>query len=206
MLEARKRAERMSAAELGEAVAQARAGDSGAWGQLYREYGPGIFRLCRRVLPTREDAEDATMEIFLKVREKLGQYDPQRPFTAWLYKMAANHCWDVLRRRRVRQDLETGELEKLRLEHPDRGQLERMVEERTGAQVRAALSQLPARARMALTLRYYLDLSYDEIAEMLGVRRAFVGVVLLRARHELRELLSQRGSASADEMEARGTP
>ena len=48
-------------------------------------------------MPTREDAEDATMEIFLKVREKLGQYDPSRPFGAWLYRVAANHCLDLLR-------------------------------------------------------------------------------------------------------------
>jgi RNA polymerase sigma-70 factor (ECF subfamily) len=89
----------------------------------------------------------------------------------------------------VRQDLETGEVEQLPLEHPDPGQLERLVSERTTQQVRAALAVLPPRARMALVLRYYADLSYDEIAEALTVRRAFVGVVLLRARHQLREAL-----------------
>jgi len=45
-------------------------------------------------------------------------------------------------------------------------------------------------------LRYYSDMSYDEIAETLGVRRTFVGVVLLRARHQLREILGGRGAAS----------
>ncbi len=142
------------------------------------------------------------MEIFLKLREKLGQYDPSRPFTAWLYKVVANHCWDILRRRRVRQDLETGEVENLPLEHPDPGQLERLVEQRTSQEVRAALARMPARARMALVLRYYAEMSYDEIAEALGVRRAFVGVVLLRARHQLREALGQRGAAG---LAARGT-
>jgi len=53
---------------------------------------------------------------------------------------------------------------------------------------------LPARSRMALVLRYYSDMSYDEIAESLGVRRNFVGVVLLRARHQLREALAGHGS------------
>src|SRR3989304_3731691 len=65
-------------------LARARTGDAEAWGELYRQYGAQIFRFCRRTLPTREDAEDATMEIFLKVREKLGQYDANRPFGAWL--------------------------------------------------------------------------------------------------------------------------
>lgn len=172
-----------------DALARARSGDTEAWGELYRQYGAQIFRFCRRTLPTREDAEDAAMEIFVKVREKLGQYDPGRPFSAWLYKVAANHCWDTLRRRRVRQDLETGEVENLPLEHPDPGQLEQVVRERSNREVRAALEKLPARSRLALVLRYYSDLSYDEIAEALGVKRAFVGVVLLRARHQLREAL-----------------
>src|SRR6267142_270646 len=103
-----------------EAIARARAGDAEAWGELYREYAPAMFRFCRRALPTREDAEDATMEIFMKLKVKLVQYDATRSFSAWLYKVAANHYWDM---------------------------------------------------------------SYDEIADELGVRRAFVGVVLLRARH-----------------------
>jgi RNA polymerase sigma-70 factor (ECF subfamily) len=174
-------------------LARARGGDADAWGEIYRQYGAQIFRFCRRTLPSKEDAEDATMEIFMKLREKLGQYDSGRPFSAWLYKVAANHCWDTLRRRRVRQDLETGDVENMPLEHPDPGQLELVVQESSNQVVRAALQKLPARSRMALVLRYYSDLSYDEIAEALGVRRAFVGVVLLRARHQLREVLETKG-------------
>src|SRR5713101_4666535 len=118
---ARKEHERMSAAEISDALDQARAGNPDAWDQIYRQYAPAIFRFCRRAMPTREDAEDATSEVFMKVRERIGQYDASRPFTAWLYKVATNHCWDMLRRRRVRQDLETGEVENLPLEHPDPG-------------------------------------------------------------------------------------
>ena len=192
-MDPRKSLAEMSAAELGEVLAQVRAGDSNAWGELYRQFGPAIFRFCRRALPTREDAEDATTEVFMKVRQKLGTYDSSRPFTAWLYKVASNHCWDLLRRRRIRQDLETGELETLPLEHPDPSQLERIQLQHTNKEVRAGLSKLPDRARMALVLRYYADMSYDEIAQTLGVRRPFVGVLLLRARHQLREALGDAG-------------
>jgi len=185
----------------GDIIAQARAGSPDAWGELYKQYAGAIFRFCRRALPAKEDAEDATMEIFLKLREKISHYDASRPFTAWLYKVAANHCWDILRRRRVRQDLETGEIENLPLEHPDPSQLQRLVDQRTSQQVRSALAKLPARARMALVLRYYAEMSYDEIADSLGVRRPFVGVVLLRARHQLREALGQAGAAG---LSARG--
>jgi RNA polymerase sigma-70 factor (ECF subfamily) len=193
---------KMPGAELTETIARARTGNTEAWGELYKQYAPAIFRFCRRALPAREDAEDATTEIFMKIRGKLEQYDASRPFTAWLYKVSANHCWDTLRRRRIRQDLETGEVETLPLEHPDPGQLDQLMEQSTSQQVRAALAKMPSRARMALVLRYYSDMSYDEIADSLGVRRAFVGVVLLRARHQLREILTGKNLPHA---EARGT-
>ena len=64
-----------------ELIAQARTGDTQAWGDLYREYAPAIFRFCRRAMPTREDAEDATMEIFMKLRDKL---DPVRSIALFL--------------------------------------------------------------------------------------------------------------------------
>ena len=187
--------EGMGGEDLAATVARARAGDREAWGELYRLFAAPLFRFCRRVLPTREDAEDAAMDVFMKLKSKLGQYDPQRPFSAWLYKVAANHCWDLLRRRKIRQDLETEDAETLPLEHPDPGQLDQVISEQTSGGVRQALGRLSDRARMALVLRYYADMSFDEIAEALGLRRAFVGVVLLRARHELRQALIQGADA-----------
>jgi len=178
-------------------IVRARGGDTQAWGDLYREYAPAIFRFCRRAMPTREDAEDATMEIFMKLREKLGQYDTSRSFSAWLYKVAANHCWDLLRRRKARHDKDMEDIEELPLENPEPNQLEKLIEERSGEEVRRALNTLGARARMALVMRYYSDMSYDEIADALGVRRPFVGVVLLRARHELRDVLQGSGALAA---------
>src|SRR6266436_8910350 len=194
------RSDRMSAPGKPEptgAISRARTGDADAWGELYREYAPSIFRFCRRALPTREDAEDATMDIFMKLKDKLVQYDQSRSFTAWLYKVAANHCWDVLRRRKTRQDKETEDVDSMPLEHPDANQLERLIEQRTSQEVRKALDKLGGRARMALVMRYYSDMSYDEIADALGVRRAFVGVVLLRARHELRQALERTSALAA---------
>src|ERR1700728_2811795 len=138
-MERRKSIGEMSTAELADLLAQVRAGDSDAWGDLYGQYAPAIFRFCRRALPTR------------------------------------------------------GDLETLQLEHPDPSQLEQLQIDHDSKHVRAGLAKLPDRARMALVLRYYSDMSYDEIADTLGVRRAFVGVLLLRARHQLREVLAESG-------------
>ena len=87
--------------------------------------------------------------------------------------------------------------EALPLEHPEPSQLDRLQAEHASKEVRGGLAKLPDRARMALVLRYYADMSYDEIAETLGVRRAFVGVLLLRARHQLRDILRQSGADAA---------
>ncbi len=79
------------------------------------------------------------------------------------------------------------------LEHPDPGALEQLIEQHSNQEVRRALDRLPARSRMALVLRYFADMSYDDIAQTLGVRRTFVGVVLTAraiqiARHPARTL------------------
>jgi RNA polymerase sigma factor (sigma-70 family) len=142
-MERQKTAATMSDTGLAQVLSQVRAGDADAWGELYRRYAPAIFRFCRRLIPAREDAEDATTGIFMKVRQKLGTYDSSRPFTVWLYKVASNHCWDTLRRRRIRQDLETGDVDAPPLEHPDLGQLERLQAEHTSKEVRTGLARLP---------------------------------------------------------------
>src|SRR5258707_2388395 len=167
------RPERMSApgkTEPTEAIARARAGDAEAWGELYRDFAPAIFRFCRRALPTREDAEDATMEIFMKLRDKLSQYDETRSFSAWRYKLAANHCWDLLRRRKIRQDKETDDLENVPLAHPDPSQLDRMIEQRSSEEVRRAARKLGSGAGAGVGVGYFSELRQEEITPTLGVR------------------------------------
>lgn len=181
----------MTQSILAEGVKRAQMGHRDAWGDVYRELSPSVYRLCRRVLPTPEDAEDATMEIFLKAQIRLDQYDPERPFKAWLYRVAANHCWDVLRKRRGKSYAGTGDAEVSKLEAKDTDPQQALLDRQSHQQVRRALSKLEDRARLAIALRYYADLSYEEIAETLGVNSSFVGVLLLRARRKLRQLLTE---------------
>lgn len=192
-MDRKKRPDMKSSTDITQTLARAQAGNSDAWGELYEQYAPAIYRFCRHTLLHHEDAEDATAEIFLKLRHKLDQYDPQRPFSPWLYRIAANHCWDMMRRRN-RQSQGDGEEILLQLEHPDSSQLDQLIDQQTGTQVRMALDGLPERARMALVLRYYAELSYDEIAATLQLPRQYVGVILLRARHQMRELMEQGGA------------
>jgi RNA polymerase sigma-70 factor (ECF subfamily) len=179
----------MSQSSLDRLVEEAREGDRDAWGEVYRELGPMVLRLCRRILPTREDAEDAATEIFMKAQLKLGHYDSGRPFKPWLYRVAANHCWDVLRARRGRQRVDDGETD---VESREPDPLELILARETHEEVRGALSRLDDRARLVLSLRYFAELSYDEIADVVGVTSSFVGVLLLRARRRMRNILTEQ--------------
>lgn len=179
-----------SGEDLASLARAAREGDSNAWAEIYRAMAPSIFRLCRRALPTRQDAEDATAEVFLKARMRLSQYDASRPFSPWLYRVAANHCWDELRRRRPHRVIDDSEaaLSKLEAEAPTPQEAVLISESKRN--IRRAVDELDDRTRLAVTLRYFADLSYAEIGEVLGVSSNFAGVLLLRGRRALRKALS----------------
>ena len=148
---------------------------------------PYVYRLYRRLLPTREDAEDATTEIFLKTRLKLSQFDGARPFRPWLTRVAANHCRDELRKRRPGPVAIEETISEIEASNPSPSEL--LLDGEKRAQVRKALRSLDDRGRLALGLRYYGELRYDEIADILGISRSLVGVLLLRSRHRLRHAL-----------------
>jgi RNA polymerase sigma-70 factor (ECF subfamily) len=172
-------------------VELAKNGSSAAWGRVYETLAPSVFRICRRVLPSREDAEDATSEIFLKARLRLASYESSRPFTPWLYRVAANHCWDQLRKRRTRSDVEDGEpeLSALTDDAPTPQEVVLSLESRDS--LRRVLRELDDRSRLAVVLRYYADMSYEEIGQALGITPNFAGVLLLRARRFIRTKLRE---------------
>ena len=168
---------------------QARTGSSEAWARIYAAMAPSIFRLCRRTLPTRQDAEDATGEVFLKARLRLQQYDSARPFQPWLYRIAANHCWDELRKRRTHGELRDFEAELSNLEDDAPSPQEAVLINESKRNLRKAIGELDDRSRIAIALRYFAEMSYEEIGDVLGVSGNFVGVMLLRARRQLRKRL-----------------
>ena len=175
--------------DLASLAEQARNGSSEAWARIYAAMAPSIFRLCRRTLPTRQDAEDATGEVFLKARLRLAQYDRTRPFQPWIFRVAANHCWDELRKRRTHGELQDFEAELSSLEDDAPSPQEAVLVNESKRNVRKAIAELDDRSRTAINLRYFAEMSYEEIGEVLEVSANFVGVLLLRARRQLRKRL-----------------
>src|ERR1700740_1023107 len=80
-------------------IQRARGDDVEALGEIYRRYVRRVFGLCRYMLNSRESAEDATSEVFLKLQRSIESYDGSIPFPQWLLRVAGNQCIDVLRRR-----------------------------------------------------------------------------------------------------------
>src|SRR5438132_13199828 len=90
----------MEGLDLESVIERARGHDAEALGEIYRRYVRRVFGLCRYMLDSRESAEDATSEVFLKLQRSIESYDGSIPFPRWLLRVAGNQCIDALRRQR----------------------------------------------------------------------------------------------------------
>ena len=185
----------MEGLDLESVIERARGHDVEALGEIYRRYVRRVFGLCRYMLDSRERAEDATSEVFLKLQRSIKSYDGSIPFPRWLLRVAGNQCIDALRRqRRGRQvivEVEHGATV-VEAASAEPSPLGAVLGKEERAQVRDAIAGLPENYRLPLVLRYYSELSYDEIAQQLDLRRNYVAALIFRAKQELRRKLAHR--------------
>src|ERR1700730_12340804 len=189
------KAAQMEGPELQIVIERAQGHDAEALGEIYRRYVRPVFGLCRYMLNSREGAEDATSEVFLKLQRSIESYDGSIPFSWWLLRVAGNQCVDALRRRqRGRKGLVEVEDGAAVIEaaSSEPSPLGAVISTQERAQVRDTIARLPENYRVPLVLRYYGELSYDEIAQELGLERNSVAALLFRAKQELRRRLAHR--------------
>ena len=167
-----------------------RPGARDAWATLYEHFHPQVLAFCRRTLPGDQE-DDLAAEIMMKTRFRLDTFDASRPFGPWLFRIAANRCWDEARKNRRSEPLDDEGAAQLVSDSPS--PLDRLITEERRERVQEALSRLPLRQRFALTLRYGAGLSYQEISDTLGITRTNVGVLLLRGRRRMRDQLAGEG-------------
>lgn len=176
----------MDESNLESALEEAQLGSMVAFGQVYGAFSSRVFGLCRKMLGSEAAAEDATSEVFERAYQALDQYDAERPFDRWILTIASRHCLNLLRRGQLEARLFHDEP----VEHPAPSVVASpLASLETKEQRRAlleAIDALPDNYRVPLVLRYYGDLSYDEIAAHLGTTRNNVAVLLHRAKRELR--------------------
>jgi RNA polymerase sigma-70 factor (ECF subfamily) len=176
-------------------IERAQGQDAAALGEIYRRYVRRVFGLCRYMLNSRESAEDATSEVFLKLQRSIESYDGSIPFHRWLLRVAGNQCIDALRRRqrgaKVFVEVEEGAAV-IEAASSDPSPLVAVISTQERTQVRDTIAHLPENYRVPLVLRYYGELNYDEIAQELGLGRNNVAVLIFRAKQELRRRLAPR--------------
>jgi RNA polymerase sigma-70 factor, ECF subfamily len=186
-------AKHLEALDLDSVIERARGHDAEALGEIYRRHVKRVFGLCRYMLESRESAEDATSEVFLKLPRLIESYDGSIPFPRWLLRVAGNQCIDALRsRQRGRQvivEVEDGAAV-IEVASQEPSPLGAVISTAERAQVRDAITHLPENYRLPLVLRYYSELSYDEIAQQLGLQRNNVAALIFRAKQELRRALA----------------
>jgi RNA polymerase sigma-70 factor, ECF subfamily len=184
----------MEGLDLESVIESARGHSDEALGELYRRFVRRIFGLCRYMLDSRESAEDATSEVFLKLQRSVESYDGSIPFPKWLLRVAGNQCIDVLRRRRRGQlvivEAEDGTAV-IAATSPEPSPLGAVISKEERVRVRDTIARLPENYRMPLVLRYYGELSYLEIAQQLGIEKNHVAALIFRAKQELRRKLAR---------------
>ena len=167
-------------------IKQALDGDLDAFGDLVRLYERPVFNLAYRMLGEAGEAEDAAQEAFIKAYSNLHRYDVERSFKTWMLSITSNHCIDRLRKRR----LTYLSLDEPLPPHPAlvsdfaNPESAALAEERS-VEVQQLLKGLSEEYRLVVILRYWYDLSYAEIAEMLDTSESAVKSRLFRARQAL---------------------
>jgi len=175
------------------------AGEMEAFAPLVAGHEQRLLRLCERLLGDVEEARDAAQEVFLKAFRKAGSYRPRGRVYTWLYRIAVNHCLNLLRRRRVVRFIRLGEgagdEEAPPLEPADgRATPEaELAARRRWRATRRAIERLPPGQRAVLVLVRFEELSYREAAAVLGITEGAVESRLVRAMRHLEAAQDREG-------------
>ena len=157
---------------------------------LYDSYNDRVYSIALHFFHgDAPAASDITQQVFLKLMTAIGQFKGEAAFSTWLYRLVVNACQDAMRRRRrVGLSTRANRLEEI----ADRGSHEDdYADAQTASSVRAAVSALPPKFRMAILLRYFDDLSYEEIAQALHCSTGTVASRLSRGHKLLAEQLKR---------------
>jgi RNA polymerase sigma-70 factor (ECF subfamily) len=171
-------------------LAQALKGDAEAFSQLVETYQRPVFNLCYRMLSDPDEAEDAAQETFMRAYNGLHRYDNQRSFSTWLLSIAAHYCIDQIRRRRmtiVSIDDDREGVPEIDLPDHTPGPEATFSQHEEQRRVQMLLKMLGPQDRAAVVMLYWYEMSYEDIANALGLTVSAVKSRLHRARLELAE-------------------
>jgi RNA polymerase sigma-70 factor (ECF subfamily) len=177
-------------------VLKAREGSQKAYADLMQRYKDSIYFMSLKMVNNREDAMDITVETFAKAFEKLDKYQPEFAFSTWLFRVATNNCIDFLRKKK----LSTVSIDNMMDEDDDRPMQikadtlnpeESSIKKQQSKDLKVLIESLPPRYRNLLTLRYFDELSYEEIAQQLDLPLGTVKAQLFRAKYLLGNIINR---------------
>ena len=177
--------------------------DQKAYAELMKLYRDSIYYILVKIVKNTDDAEDLTLETFGKAFKYLDKYSPQYAFSTWLFRIAVNNSIDFIRHKNnipqcVDSELSDYEPEQL-IEHTQSQVTptpeDHVIDKQRVEMLRLAVRQLPDKYRKVVELRYFEDLSYEEISERLNISLSNVKIQLLRAKNMLSELMQPMRSS-----------
>jgi RNA polymerase sigma-70 factor (ECF subfamily) len=175
------RAERIYDALL---VVRAQAGDHAAFMELVERYSPKLRYFVRKLLASADGADDAMQDIWLDVFRHLPRLNDPQAFVAWLYRVARDRAYGRIRKtRRYEQLLDESTVAEVVADEADDFSAE------DAAQIHAALDRLPDEQREVLVLRFLEDMSYDQIAQVVGCQLGTVRSRIHYGKQALRRAL-----------------
>lgn len=169
---------------------QARRGDKAAFGKIIEAYQRPVYNLAYRMLNNSGEAEEAAQEAFIRAYTRLESYNPNHKFSTWLLSITSNYCIDIIRKRRailLNIDEPLPPHPALMSERSS-GPEPQIVQSQQEELVQTLLAELAPEYREAVVLRYWHELSYDEIAEMMDTTVSAIKSRLFRARKQLAEI------------------
>lgn len=179
-----------------ELVEKALKGDQIAYGELMDLYRDSIYFMMLKMVKTEDDAEDLTIEAFGKAFNRLKQYSPSFAFSTWLFKIASNNAIDHIRKKRIQLTSmdtgytnEDGESLRIDIESEERDPEEVAMHSEKVEVMRELVKKLKPRYRDLIEKRYFLELSYEEIADDMDLPLGTVKAQLFRARAFLADMM-----------------
>ncbi len=179
-------------------VNKARLGDQKAFADLMHRYKDSIYFMALKMVNNKEDAMDLTVETFAKAFEKLDKYQPDYAFSTWLFRVGTNNCIDFIRKKKLNTTSINGMVDDDGDDRPMQIKSDTLNPEEVSMKkeqtqlLKLLIDSLPQRYRNLIVLRYFDELSYEEIAEQLDLPLGTVKAQLFRARFLLGNIVNNR--------------